>query len=80
MKSVMMLEVHWSDRESAVYYVDKDKYSKAHFRAGANQITLDSWSGTYFFLLDFNQVLLVTGPESHYVEVKSFRVYNTPVA
>ena len=75
MKKVRMLHVEWNDRESATYYVDKDKYSIAHFDEVTNQTTLDTYSGTYRFYHDSGVCTLDTGPEIKESNVKSFKTY-----
>ena len=42
-----LLEVRWSRTESCSYYIDRDKFSKAHDHR--DHISLDSFEGTYRF-------------------------------
>ena len=57
----MLLVVKWNENEGASYYIDKDRYSRAHERK--NCYKLDSYSGTYSFDKKTKKVSLDTGVE-----------------
>ena len=73
MKKVKCLEIEWNDKESTNYYVDKDKYSKAHDKKDV--ITLDSFSGTYTFNKNTKEVSLFDGVKTRIINVKSWKFY-----
>ncbi|HMM20649.1 MAG TPA: hypothetical protein PKA10_07900 [Selenomonadales bacterium] len=77
MKQQEMLHVDWNDRESATYYVDKDKYSKAH-RITPSRITLSAYEGTCTFDEETGGVTLDTGAAIKIVKVKRWKAYFTP--
>lgn len=62
----ILLEVRWSRTESCSYYVDKDKFSKAHNHR--DHISLDSFDGTYRFSKIDHSVILDDGV--HTIPVK----------
>lgn len=67
-----LLKVRWSEAEQTTYYVDADKYSRAHDRR--YEITLDSFSGTYHFNKSSRKVVLDTGVESREVSVMNWEL------
>ena len=74
MKFQEMLHVEWNDKESATYYIDRDKFSKAH-RRSENMIELLTHEGTYTFGSFSGTVELYDGTQSKHIDVKSWRVY-----
>lgn len=83
MKKQKMLHVVWSEREEATYYVDKDKYSKAH--DSGEVVTLKAFEGTYTFdktsLRRGRSVtapILDTGTEKRQASVISWKLFDTP--
>ena len=62
-----LLEVIWSRTESCSYYVDKDKFSKAHDHR--DHISLDSFEGTYRFSKIDRSVILDDGVRTRPVSV-----------
>lgn len=56
-----LLRVEWNDRESCTYYVDLNRFSKAHDHS--DHVSLDSFSGTYRFDKLTKEVTLDTGTE-----------------
>lgn len=84
MKKQKMLHVVWSDREEATYYVDKDKYSKAH--DSGDVITLKAFEGTYTFDKTSLQrgrsttaPILDTGTQKRQASVISWKLFETPM-
>ena len=65
-----LLEVRWSRTESCSYYVDKDKFSKAHDHR--DHISLDSFEGTYRFSKIDRSVTLDDGVRTRPVSVLSW--------
>lgn len=76
MKIQKMLHVVWSEREKVTYYVDKDKYSKAHDLG--NVIVLDAFEGTYTFNKTNLVVTLDTGTTQRQKTGVSWKFYTTP--
>ena len=66
----ILLEVRWSRTESCSYYVDKDKFSKAHDHR--DHISLDSFEGTYRFSKIDRSVILDDGVRTRPVSVLSW--------
>ena len=66
----ILLEVRWSRTESCSYYVDKDKFSKAHDHR--DHISLDSFEGTYRFAKRDRSVTLDDGMRTRPVSVLSW--------
>ena len=62
-----LLEVRWSRTESCSYYVDRDKFSKAHDHR--DHISLDSFEGTYRFAKRDRSVTLDDGVRTRPVKV-----------
>ena len=62
-----LLEVRWSRTESCTYYMDKDKFSKAHNHR--DHISLDSFEGTYLFSKRDRSVILDDGVRTRPVSV-----------
>ena len=62
-----LLEVRWSRTESCSYYVDKDKFSKAHDHR--DHISLYSFEGTYRFSKIDRSVILDDGVRTRPVSV-----------
>lgn len=54
-----ILRVRYNQYEQVDYYLDKDKWSRAHDKG--NVITLDAWEGTYTFNKLTKKVFLDTG-------------------
>lgn len=77
MKLIWMLNVKWTEDEQATYYVDKDKYSKAHKTAN-NTIVLLAYEGVYTFDLITKDITLNDGVKIKPVKVVSFKAYETP--
>jgi len=77
MKKERMLHIEWNDKEAATYYIDKDKYSKAHKKPD-NKITLDAYEGIYTFDEITKEVTLNTGAEVKKINVKEWKSYLTP--
>lgn len=67
-----LLKVRWSKTEAATYYVDADKFSRAHDRK--NEVTLASYSGTYHFSKSNGSVTLDTGVEVRTSKVESWEL------
>lgn len=67
-----LLKVRWSESEMTTYYVDADKYSRAHDRR--YEITLDSFSGTYHFNKSSKIATLDTGVEIREVSVLNWEL------
>ena len=65
-----LLEVRWSRTESCSYYVDKDKFSKAHDHR--DHISLNSFEGTYRFSKIDRSVILDDGVRTRPVSVLSW--------
>ena len=65
-----LLEVRWSRTESCSYYVDKDKFSKAHDHR--DHISLNSFEGTYRFSKKDRSVILDNGVRTRPVKVISW--------
>ena len=65
-----LLEVRWSRTESCSYYVDKDKFSKAHDHR--DHISLNSFEGTYRFSKRDRSVTLDDGVRTRPVSVLSW--------
>ena len=65
-----LLEVRWSRTESCTYYMDKDKFSKAHNHR--DHISLDSFEGTYRFSKIDRSVILDDGVRTRPVSVLSW--------
>ena len=65
-----LLEVRWSRTESCTYYMDKDKFSKAHNHR--DHISLDSFEGTYRFSKKDRSVILDDGVRTRPVSVLSW--------
>ena len=66
----ILLEVRWNRTESCSYYVDKDKFSKAHDHR--DHISLDSFEGTYRFSKIDRSVILDDGVRTRPVSVLSW--------
>lgn len=64
-----LLEVRWSRTESSTYYMDRDKFSKAHNHR--DHISLDSFEGTYRFSKIDRSVTLDDG-----VRIRPIKVLN----
>ena len=64
------LEVRWSRTESCTYYMDRDKFSKAHNHR--DHISLDSFEGTYRFSKRDRSVTLDDGVRTIPVSVLSW--------
>ena len=62
-----LLEVRWSRTESCSYYVDRDKFSKAHDHR--DHISLNSFEGTYRFSKIDRSVILDDGVRTRPVKV-----------
>lgn len=62
------LYVEWASGEMVSYYVDKDRWSKAHEHKDC--FTLDSFSGTFTFDKATKKVMLDTGAEVREAKVK----------
>ena len=62
-----LLEVRWSRTESYTYYMDRDKFSKAHDHR--DHISLDSFEGTYRFSKIDRSVILDDGVRTRPVSV-----------
>ena len=62
-----LLEVRWSRTEGCSYYVDKDKFSKAHDHR--DHISLNSFEGTYRFSKKDRSVILDNGVHTRPVKV-----------
>lgn len=67
-----LLEVKWSTTESETYYVDADKYSKAHDHK--NNVTLDAFSGTYSFNKATRLVTLDDGVTQRLTHVDTWKL------
>ena len=65
-----LLEVRWSRTESCTYYMDKNKFSKAHNHR--DHISLDSFEGTYRFSKKDRSVTLDDGVRTRPVKVISW--------
>ena len=65
-----LLEVRWSRTESCIYYMDRDKFSKAHNHR--DHISLDSFEGTYRFAKRDRSVTLDDGVRTRPVSVISW--------
>ena len=65
-----LLEVRWSRTESCTYYMDRDKFSKAHNHR--DHISLDSFEGTYRFAKRDRSVTLDDGVRTRPVSVLSW--------
>ena len=63
----ILLEVRWSRTESCSYYVDKDKFSKAHDHR--DHISLNSFEGTYRFSKRDHSVTLDDGVRTRPIKV-----------
>ena len=68
----MLLVVKWSDNESASYYIDKNRYSKAHELK--TKFILNSFSGTYSFDKATKKVTLDTGVEIRDIKVLDWHI------
>ena len=66
----ILLEVRWSRTESCSYYIDRDKFSKAHDHR--DHISLDSFEGTYRFSKIDRSVILDDGVRTRPVSVLSW--------
>ena len=66
----ILLEVRWSRTESCSYYIDRDKFSKAHDHR--DHISLDSFEGTYRFAKRDRSVTLDDGVRTRPVSVLSW--------
>ena len=73
MRKVKCLEIQWNDNISTNYYVDKDKYSKAHDKKDV--VTLNTNSGIYSFNKDTKEVSLFDGVKTRIINVKSWKFY-----
>ena len=65
-----LIEVRWSRTENCSYYVDKDKFSKAHDHR--DHISLNSFEGTYRFCKIDRSVTLDDGVRTRPVNVLSW--------
>lgn len=77
MKRDYLLEIQWSEHEQGTYYIDRDKYSVAHFRKNRSIVTLDSFSGVYTFDCSTKKVTLFDGVCTRECEGVSFKVYQS---
>jgi hypothetical protein len=78
MKKQAMLHVQWNKDESATYYIEKDKYSRAYDLGDI--ITLHAYSGIYSFNKITRKVTRFNGVNSVPVEVLNWKHYTTPEA
>jgi len=78
MKQQKMLYVEWNDKESATYYIDKDKHSKAS-QETANEVSLVTYSGVYTFNESCGSVKLFANSMIMNIEVKRWKTFYTPV-
>lgn len=83
MKKQKMLHVVWSEREEATYYVDKDKYSRAH--ESGDVVTLKAFEGTYTFDKKSLQrgrssiaPILDTGTQKRQTSIVIWKLYDAP--
>ena len=67
-----LLEVRWSRTERCTYYMDRDKFSKAHNHR--DHISLDSFYGTYRFAKRDRSVILDDGVRTRPVSVLSWTI------
>lgn len=67
-----LLKVRWSKTEAAIYYVDADKFSRAHEQPEG--ITLDSTGGEYHFNPGTGSVTIDTGTEVRKVKVDNWEL------
>lgn len=65
-----LLVVNWGVGESYRYYIDKDRYSRAHERE--DEYILDAYEGTYHFNKATKKVTLDTGVVVRTVAVKDW--------
>ena len=72
-----LLEVRWSRTESCAYYMDKDKFSKAHNHR--DHISLDSFEGTYRFSKRDRSVILDDGVRTRPVRVLSWTILDDDI-
>ncbi|MGG1672900.1 hypothetical protein ACIFOE_20130 [Paenibacillus sp. NRS-1783] len=76
MKMQKMLKVKWSESEQDNFYVDRNKYSKAH--DSGNTVLLRSYSGVYEFDKTTKSVTLHTGVAVKDIKVVSWEFYEAP--
>lgn len=72
MMSIKRLTVRWSKTETATYYVDADKFSRAHEQPEG--VTLDSTGGKYHFNPRTGSVTIDTGAEVRTVKVDNWEL------
>ena len=67
-----LLKVRWSHMESCTYYMDKDKFSRAHNHR--DHVSLNSFEGTYRFNKKDRSVTLDDGVHTRPVNVLNWTI------